>query len=585
MSIQLFDFHGGICPPEHKGDSNAEPIRTAPIPQQLIIPLTQRHGSAARAIVRPGQAVLTGETIAEPIDELGVAVHASSSGVITAIESRVTLTGEIADCIVIKTDGIDQWQAMTPHPDWRKYTPTQLIDLIRRAGVVGMGGAGFPTAYKLCGSHIDTLIINGAECEPYITADDVTMREKAEQVVLGAQILQHITGANRVFIAIEDNKAEAIEQISDALGAHGEQYQLATVPTRYPSGGEKQLIQLLTGKQVPRGGLPADIGVLCHNIGTSVAIADAVATGVPLINRITTFTGGAIAQRGNLKVKIGTPLSHLLDWTGFDQTQCHKLLAGGSIMGKSIVDSDAPVTKTTHCILAAIDTELPDPAPASPCIRCGLCAEACPATLLPQQLYWYSKSKQFEPLEKYGLTDCIECGVCTYVCPSSIPLVDYFVTAKTEIKSKQLEHQRAEHARQRFESRQARLTRDASEKEAARAARKAQVTANPEQSRFADQVDPVQAAIERAKTKKKRMLMTQPAASEPSSNRIELASQLEGMIERFNDAKLNNADQKILTALEASIALIQSQLSDDAIDQSKPSAVVESKRNDPTGDA
>jgi Na+-translocating ferredoxin:NAD+ oxidoreductase subunit C len=584
MSIQLFDFHGGICPPEHKADSNAEPIRAAPIPQQLVIPLSQRQGSAARAIVRLGQAVRTGETIAEPVDELGVAVHASSSGVITAIDYRVTLTGEVAECIIIETDGIDRWHAMTPHPTWREYSPTQLIDLIQSAGIVGMGGAGFPTAYKLSASHVDTLIINGAECEPYITADDLTMRERAERVLLGAEILQQITAARRVLIAIEDNKAEAIEQISSALVARGERYQLATVPTRYPSGGEKQLIQLLTGEQVPQGGLPADIGVICHNIGTCVAIADAIATGLPLISRITTFTGGAIAQRGNLEVRIGTPLSYLLNWTGFDQDQCHKLLAGGSIMGKPIVDGDAPVTKTTHCILAATHTELPDPAPASPCIRCGLCAEACPAKLLPQQLYWYSKSRQFEPLAKYGLTDCIECGVCTYVCPSSIPLVDYFVTAKTEIKTKQNEQQRAEHARERFESRQARLARDANEKEAARAARKAQATANPEQSRFADQVDPVQAAIERAKAKKKQLLMAQPATPDPSVTRLELTSQLEVMSQRLSDAKLNNADQKILTALEASIALIQSQLSDDRIDESKPSDLAESKHINPAGD-
>jgi electron transport complex protein RnfC len=347
-----------------------------------------------------------------------------------------------------------------------------VLEIIRQAGISGLGGAGFPTAVKLTArptQKIHTLIINGTECEPYITADDLLMREKASELVSGIEILAHLIQPEQVLIGIEDNKPEAIAAVKAAIGTRP--FSVRVFPTKYPSGGEKQLIQILTGVEVPSGGLPADIGILCQNVGSAVAIHDAVLLGKPLIARITTLTGEALAQPMNVEALLGTPVAELLEFARLQRDRLNRLIMGGPMMGFTLPDFDVPLIKTTNCLLAATEAELPPPPPAMPCIRCGECAEACPASLLPQQLHFFAIGQEHEQLKAHNLFDCIECGACAYVCPSSIPLVQYYRAAKGEIRELEQKQLKAEHSKQRFELRQERLRRAEEQKEAERQAR------------------------------------------------------------------------------------------------------------------
>jgi Na+-translocating ferredoxin:NAD+ oxidoreductase subunit C len=471
----LFDFHGGIHPPQNKELSNQRPIRPAPLPAQLILPLNMHLGAPAKAVVQVGDEVLKGQKIAEAQGAVSLPVHAPTSGKVVAIGPRPIQhpSGLDAPCIVIEADGREQWCELHPLPNWRTCCPpSALIPRLREAGIAGMGGAGFPTAVKLSprSEHpIEQLIINAVECEPYISADDMLMRERADQIIAGIEILRHILGPKEVIVGIEDNKPEAIEAMRRA--ATGSGIEIAVVPTKYPSGGEKQLIYMLTGKEVPSGGIPAQVGVVCHNTATALAVHRAIVFGEPLISRITTLTGKALREPGNLEVLIGTPVSTLLDAAGADRERIGRLVMGGPMMGFTLHSSAIPVVKTSNCILAATAEELPPPVPEQPCIRCGSCADVCPADLLPQQLFWYSKNQDLERAQQYNLMDCIECGACAYVCPSHIPLVQYYRFAKGELRKEMAEQQKADRARQRFEARQARLDREQAEKEARRKAR------------------------------------------------------------------------------------------------------------------
>jgi Na+-translocating ferredoxin:NAD+ oxidoreductase subunit C len=471
----LFDFHGGIHPPQNKSLSNQRPIQPAPLPELLILPLNMHLGAPAKAVVTVGDQVLKGQKIAEAQGAVSLPVHAPTSGTVTAIGPRPIQhpSGMEAPCIVITPDGNDTWCELHPLPDWRTCCPpTALVARLREAGVAGMGGAGFPSAVKLSPrpEHpIEQLIINAVECEPYITADDLLMRERAGQVIQGVEILRHILNPKESIVAIEDNKPEAIDAMRHA--ATGTGIEIAVVPTKYPSGGEKQLIYVLTGKEVPSGGIPAQVGVVCHNTGTALAVYRAIVHGEPLISRITTLTGQALREPGNLEVLLGTPVASLLNHAGADMSRVGRLVMGGPMMGFTLHSTAIPVVKTTNCILAATLEELAPPAPEQPCIRCGSCAEVCPADLLPQQLYWYAKSQDLERAQQYNLMDCIECGACAYVCPSHIPLVQYYRFAKGEVRKAAAEQQKADRARQRFEARQARLDKELAEKEARRKAR------------------------------------------------------------------------------------------------------------------
>jgi electron transport complex protein RnfC len=425
---------------------------------------------------------------------------------VVAVEDRQIAhpSGYLAPCIVIASDGRDQWIEHQGRADYSSLSKSELLDRIRGAGIAGMGGAGFPTAVKLAlgeDAKIQSLIINGTECEPYITADDALMRERARQLVEGTKILRQLVEPAETLIGIEDNKPEALAAVRAA--AEGSGIEVVEFPTKYPSGGEKQLIEILTGKQVPSGGLPADIGVICQNVGTAVAVYDAVVLGRPLISRITTVTGEAVTHPGNFEALLGTPIRYLLGKAGYREAKNHRLIMGGPMMGFTLPSPDVPVVKTTNCLLAPTERELPGPSPAQACIRCGMCAEACPASLLPQQMFWFAQGKEFDKLEQHNLFDCIECGACSWVCPSHIPLVQYYRASKSEIERMRRDNEKSDRSRGRFEARQERLAREEAEKEAKRAARKKAAETRAQQAAAGGTgEDPIQAAIERAKAKK-----------------------------------------------------------------------------------
>ncbi|MFK7730195.1 MAG: electron transport complex subunit RsxC [Pseudomonadales bacterium] len=513
---QTWDIHGGIHPPENKTQSLGKPIKVASVPAQLILPLSQSIGAPAEPCVKVGDHILKGQVIAEATGFVSVPLHAPSSGTIAAIEDRAIAhsSGMSAPCIVIDTDGEDRWGAREPLSDYTNIERNDLVSHIRNAGIAGMGGAGFPTAVKLsppADKPIATLIINATECEPYITADHALILERAEEILQGIDVLTHLLQPARILIGLEDNKPDAATALNDAMNARP--YQVIQFPTKYPSGGEKQLIEILTGKQVPSGGLPADLGIVCQNIGTCYAIKRAVFDGEPLISRITTLTGNALQTLGNAEVLLGTTMQSLLEAHGWQPTKHSRLIMGGPMMGFTVHSANVPIVKTTNCLLAPTPDELPAPNMAQACIRCGMCAEACPASLLPQQMYWYSRAREYEQLEAHNIADCIECGACSYVCPSNIPLVQYYRASKAELRERAEEHVKAEHSRQRFEFRQERLEAAEREKEAKKAARKAAAAkraaekeaaapaTSDEQAATAKQAE-IEAAVARSKAKK-----------------------------------------------------------------------------------
>ena len=473
---KVWDIHGGVHPPENKLQSLQSPIADIPLPSKLIIPLNQHIGAPATPSVEVGDTVLKGQVIANAQGVFSANVHASTSGTITAIEEHVIAhpSGLKALCAVIEPDGLDHWCELTPCKEYQQLDHFELVEKIRQAGLAGMGGAGFPTAVKLNPKALDTvetLIINGTECEPYITADDALMREHAIGIVEGAKLLARIIGTPKeILIGVEDNKPQAIAALQEATT--GTNVDVVVFPTKYPSGGEKQLIQILTGKELPSGTLPAHMGVLVQNVGTAYAAWRAVRYGEPLIERITTVVGKALGKECNVRARIGTPIQHLLDSHGFNEKNAARLIIGGPMMGFAVTNTQVPVVKTTNCVLAPSHAEMPPPPPAQACIRCGLCAEACPANLLPQQLYWYAKAEDYERLQSHNLMDCIECGACSFVCPSAIPLVQYYRSAKGTIRIQEAEKQKADRARERFDQRKARIEKAEAEKAAKRAARK-----------------------------------------------------------------------------------------------------------------
>ncbi|WP_150303895.1 electron transport complex subunit RsxC [Pseudomonas saliphila] len=472
--IKIWDIPGGIHPPENKHQSTAHGLEIAPLPPRLILPLQQHIGARAEPVVSVGDKVLKGQLLAEANGLVSCPLHAPTSGTISAIGPAPYphASGLEEWAITLESDGQDVWTDLEPIEDFKALDAAPLLETIRLAGVSGLGGAGFPTAVKLNArpeQKLHSLIINGTECEPYITADDTAMRYKAAEIVAGIEILMHILRPGEVLIGIEDNKPEAIAAMREAVGDR--EMQIVPFPTKYPSGGEKQLIQILTGREVPSGGLPADIGMVCQNIGTLLAIHDAVILGQPLIKRITTLTGEALTRPTNVEALIGTPIRDLLEFAGLQPDRLYRLVMGGPMMGFTLQSMDAPIIKTSNCLLAGTLEELPPPPVAQPCIRCGLCSEACPAMLLPQQLHWFALGKEYDQLQRLNLFDCIECGCCSYVCPSSIPLVQYYRAAKSEIRALELQHHKAEHSKQRFEQRQQRLQHEAEQKEADRKAR------------------------------------------------------------------------------------------------------------------
>lgn len=508
-SRPLWRFHGGIHIPDEKSLANGRPIEPVPLPERLWVPLQQHIGAPAQPLVKPGARVLKGQLIAEPQGLVSAPIHAPTSGRVLEIAPHPVPhpSGLAAPCILIEPDGEERWiELPAPLLDYPQLDPALIRTRIRWAGVVGLGGATFPTHVKLNPGPdrpIHTLIINGAECEPYITCDDRLMRERAAHILEGVRIIHHLLQAKTVLIGIEDNKPEAIAALRQALAATDMvgYTEIVAIPTLYPSGGEKQLIKILTGREVPTSSIPAQIGIVCQNVGTAAAVADAVLEGRPLISRVVTVSGRAIARPANLEVLIGTPIAHLLAHCGGYREPPAKLICGGPMMGFRIEDPQTPIAKGTNCVLALTQAESPDPGPALPCIRCGRCAEVCPANLLPQQLYWYARAKDLDRVQDYHLFDCIECGCCAYVCPSHIPLVQYYRYAKTEIWAREQERRKAEQARARHLAKQSRLERQARERQA-RLQQHKEALASPDKIRPQDQAALIEAARQRAAARK-----------------------------------------------------------------------------------
>lgn len=479
---KFFSFHGGVHPPENKKQSTGAPIKQAPLPEKLIVPIQQHIGAPAKTCVQVGERVLKGQLIAEAAGRISVNVHAPSSGYITSISNQSVPhpSGMEAPCITIETDGQDEWIPHQGLEEYQQVPKMELLDYIRNSGISGMGGAGFPTDVKLHlgDDHIvNTLIINAVECEPYITADDMLIRERVDQIVGGINIINYLLKPSHIMIGIEDNKPNAIRVLEEALLDSSLNIDIMVVPTKYPSGGEKQLIKLLTNIEVPSGHIPADIGIVCQNIGTVSAVYQAVIEGKPLISRIVTVTGKAVKPQ-NYETLIGTPFADLLTAAQLQEHKLNRLVMGGPMMGFTIQDTQIPVIKTSNCIIAATAEEMPESPPAQACIRCGMCEQVCPAELLPQQLHWFAKSKEFDKAKQHNLFDCIECGACSYVCPSNIPLVQYYRFAKGEIRAEEAEHRKAEQAKIRFEARTARQEQEKADKEARRKARAEQAAKN-----------------------------------------------------------------------------------------------------------
>lgn len=475
-SYQIWDIPGGIHPPENKTQSLTAPIAEAPLPSVVVLPLSMHIGAPAEPVVSVGDQVKTGQIVAKPHGLVSTAVHASVSGTVVAVEDRAIAhsSGMSSPCIVIESDGRDEWIELEETEDYRQLSNETIVERLRNAGLAGMGGAGFPTAVKLTPrNRINTLILNGTECEPYITADHALMRERAMDIIQGALLLAYaLDEPQEILIGIEDNKPDAIEIMQQAASEIGDaRVSIRTFPTKYPSGGEKQLIQILTGKEVKSGGLPSDIGIVLQNLGTAVAAWDAIRYGKPLISRVTTLVGESLQTQNNFLVRIGTSVADLLSHAGLDAEIADRIVMGGPMMGFSLLSAEVPVTKITNCLLAPTNKELPPPPPAQACIRCGICAEACPASLLPQQLFWYAQAEDNDKLQDYNLFDCIECGACAYVCPSNIPLVHYYRAAKGEIREEEREKVKADQSRIRFEARKERLEREAAERDAKRKAR------------------------------------------------------------------------------------------------------------------
>lgn len=464
-TYDLGDLHGGLRLPSEKEQATSKKIQHVPIPNQLVLPIAQHVGEPAHPIIGIGEYVRKGQLVAEADRSLSAPIHAPSSGKVVAIEPWPVARrfGARAPCIVIECDGKDEAIEAVENPiPFDAYEPDSLVHKILEGGIVGLGGAVFPTGQKLMQAAtmpLEYLILNGVECEPYISCDDMLMREHADEVVGGARVLLHALQLDSCYIVIESDKPEAIRAIGAAMGAIGdERLVLKQVPTIYPSGGEDQLVQLVTNLEVPSGGLPTDVGCVVQNVGTAAAIYRWICTGEPLISRVTTVTGPGTTTPQNVIARIGTTVADVIEFAGGYSERAEQLIIGGPMTGKSVTTDDVPLVKSTNCVLVLSDV---DPlGEEQPCIRCGECAAVCPIRLQPQQLFWYACADNEAKMRSHGLTDCIECGCCDLVCPSHIPLTADFRNAKARIQELADEKARAERARIRFESRNERLEQE-----------------------------------------------------------------------------------------------------------------------------
>jgi len=520
---RLFTFPGGQTLKSNKHGSIDTPVIKANMPAKLILPLQQNIGNPAKAIVKIGDKVYKGQILATDHNDVSVPVHAPTSGIIIAIENHPVPhpSGLWAKSIILQTDGLDKSRRKQNRCiHYLDVEPEDIRQAIHRAGIVGLGGAGFPSALKLKtkGTNIETLIINGAECEPFITCDDMLMQDHPEQIIAGIRMLKYAVQAKECIIAIENNKPIAISRMQHALEAYNDEsdghhnnrnIRIEKIPTVYPTGGEKQLIQVLTGKEVPQHKIPLSINILCLNVATAFAVYNAVRHGEPLISRYVTVAG-SVAKARNLDVLLGTPMTELISQCGGNPSTLKRIIMGGPMMGYAMQSDKTPVVKTTNCILAnSVVPDVPMPSRLNqslPCIRCGKCAEVCPVNLLPQQLYWHAKSKDLDKVQDYNLFDCIECGCCDYVCPSHIPLVQYYRFAKTTIWNKEKEKKISDLSRVRHDFRLERLEREKLAKAARHKQKRAAVTVNlkPLDDNMSAKKDAIAEALARVQAKKQQ---------------------------------------------------------------------------------
>jgi electron transport complex protein RnfC len=443
--FKLFKIRGGVHPEDHKQLSAEQAIEQLPMPPLLHIPLQQHIGAAAEPLVRRGDMVKKGQRLARSQGAISAPVHAPTSGRIMGVGGYPAHhpSGLSVRTITLKPDAEDEWtDQLDPVQAPFSLSPGEIAQRVADAGIVGMGGATFPSAVKLNLRKryaLHTLVINGAECEPYLTCDDRLMREKPKQILDGVRLMARALGVDRILVAIENNKPQAQASMKHAAQAHDE-ISIVGLPTRYPMGSEKHLVQTLIGKETPARGLTADMGVVVHNVATALAVHDAIYHGWPLISRVMTITGGAIARPKNLLVPLGTPLSHLIDHCGGFKKEPARLISGGPMMGQPLPSTRVPVVKGSNGLLA-LTTDEGVSGDEMPCIRCASCVSACPCGLVPLEMAAHIRAGGLDNSVKLGLLDCIACGSCSYACPSHIPLVQYFNYAKGELAARQ----RAQH--------------------------------------------------------------------------------------------------------------------------------------------
>ncbi len=431
-------FSGGVHPPHSKHATEHLAVEPLAAPARVVIPLSQHIGAPARASVNAGDEVLVGQVLGEAGGFVSCPVHSSVAGKVLSVGPFPHASGRAVAAVEIENNGSDSEAPMVaPVSDWRAADAKRLVDAVQAAGIVGMGGASFPTHVKLSppeGKTIDTLIINGAECEPYLTADHRLLLERTTEVLDGALIIKKILGAQRLLVAIETNKPDAIVEVKKALqGEMGREAELVRLRTKYPQGGEKQLINAVTGREVPSGGLPMDCGCVVQNVGTALAVYEAIARGKPLYERVVTVTGPTVAEPRNLLVRIGTPVRALLEHCRADMVRTRKVVMGGPMMGNAQQDLDVPVMKSTSGILA-LDSVTPAER-AYDCIWCGNCHRVCPVHLVPSRFARLSAAGRHEEAVAWGLMDCMECGSCAFACPAQINLVHHIKLSKYHVQA------------------------------------------------------------------------------------------------------------------------------------------------------
>ncbi|WP_221077120.1 electron transport complex subunit RsxC [Agarivorans aestuarii] len=547
-----WNYQGGVHPETNKQDINCDKPELINLPKELSIPVQQHIGSAGKLLVEVGDKVLRGQALTESQFFQAPPVHASLSGEIIAIEPRVSAHASAIPelSVVIRVDA-EQQDAQWPNPLLgEELSPEAICQRVHLSGISGMGGAGFPTALKITPHKpLDVLIINGAECEPYISADDCLMQNYAAEIIGGVALLQKVLKPALTIVAVEDDKPKAIKALETASK---QDIIIRSIPTKYPSGGEKQLIQVLTGKEVKANQLPIDLGMLVQNVGTAYAVHRAVTLGEPLISRIVTLAGDLVTSPSNYWVPIGTAVNDVISKKLQGEHNAPTIM-GGSMMGFMLPNNQAPVVKTTNCLIVnnpmAADNE-------SPCIRCGECAQACPMGLLPQQLYWYAKGDELNKARDFNMMDCIECGACAFVCPSEISLVQHYRTAKAKIRSEDIAQKEADIAKQRFDARQARLEKDKLERKAKHQQAALRRQAQAEDSAKQNKPDPVAAALARVKNKQ----AANPAAKQDETgewvpdNQAAIAAREARKAERRAQEKANESKTSANPAVAAAIA-------------------------------